>query len=198
MALIGALLGCLLGLVLAGALLLLLVPIRFALRAMVAEGHAEAAAQLSWGAGLLSLHLAPGEGVELSLARQRIYHSSGRSAALSRRSERARSRRAGWRLGPRFLWRVGRRIVGSLRLRVRFWGRLGTGDPADTAKVFALLAAARGLLPSLDARGVRIDWIEPALELEGRCAGRLWPVAIVWIVLGEYISARRPRAAQEA
>jgi hypothetical protein len=64
------------------------------------------------------------------------------------------------------------RLVRALHLRVRAGGRVGTGDPADTAALGAV-AAALGALPGVEL-AVELDWVEEALELEVELAARIW------------------------
>ena len=88
------------------------------------------------------------------------------------------------------MWRVVRRVVPSLRMRARLAGRVGTGDPADTATLWGLLVTSRTLVGGLDTHALSIDWMEPAIDLEGQVEGRLWPAAILWIAASEYARTR--------
>lgn len=122
----------------------------------------------------------------------------GRRAAPKAPEKRSRrSSKATWWPGTRFAWGVLRRVTRSLRLRARVLGRVGTGDPATTATVRGILVAAASLFRRLDARSLRVDWMEPALDLEGRLDGRLRPAAIVWIVASEYAQSRWSRRTTE-
>ncbi len=195
--------GVLPGLLLGVLLVALLVPLRLGGRAVFQEHLVDASADASWGFGLLRVDVGPDDGVVLRLLRRPVYRYPGRrrrSRQLEGRLEdvpaerQVRHRGApGRRPGPGLVWRVARRVLRSLRLRAWVNGRLGARDPADTAKVFGLLVASRALLPGLDTTGIRIEWMEPALDLDGRVQARVWPAAIVWIALTEYGRSRWER-----
>ncbi len=90
----------------------------------------------------------------------------------------------------KLLLRVARRVLRSLRLRARVLGRIGTGDPAEPAQVFGLLLALRHAFPQVDLHELQVDWMEPAVDLEGSVRGRVWPIAILWIVASEVATTR--------
>ena len=178
------------GLVGVGLAALLLVPIRFAAEGVLADDRVDALADVSWGLGVAGVQATPTGGFVLKLFGRTVYHlrtraSPKRAVTTSRTPARARR----WPEG-RLVWRVLRRVVGSLRLRGRVRGRLGTGDPADAATMLGVLLALRGLIRGLDTTLVRVDWMEPVVDLEGRLDGRLWPAAIVWIVASEFVRSR--------
>lgn len=185
-------------LALAGALtgvvvLALLTPVRFALRGVFTEERLDGLADASWCLGAVGVEASLTGGAVVTLFGRTIYRAR-RGASPKRAASPARGRaRTDWRPGPRLV----RRVAASLGLRVRVLGRLGTGDPADTAAVYGLVAAARCLFPRVDVSSLRVDWMEPAVDVEGRLDGRLWPAAIAWIVASEYVGSRGSHRARE-
>jgi hypothetical protein len=129
-------------------------------------------------------------GAELRMIGMRVHRFV---AGAPRRAKKPRRKS---RVDPFLLSRILRRSIASLGLHARVVGRLGTGDPADTASLFAVLAAARGLRSRLDTDRIEIAWTEPALDLDGEVEGWVWPIAIASIAIGEVVRARRPLAAR--
>lgn len=181
-----------LGVALGVASLALLVPLRFVAWGAVAGPRLSAAVEGSWG-GVVTVRAALRDGVVVRLLRRPVYRGPLAGASTSKRG---REGRRGWRRpGLRFVLRVLRRVAPSLRLRARVAGRVGAAEPTTTARVFGALAAARRIVPSIDLGALRVDWIAPALDLEGQVEGRVWPAAVAWIVASEYARSRRQRAA---
>jgi hypothetical protein len=89
------------------------------------------------------------------------------------------------------LLRLGR----TLRLRLRVSGFVGTGDPADTALLFAQLRALRAL------PGVKLDlepdWLEEELELDAEGSARI-SVGHLLVVAAALLWARENRLALRA
>jgi hypothetical protein len=166
---------------------LLLVPVRLVANGTFTDDVVDGRALLSWGLGLVQMSASPA-GAELRIAGLRVHRFAG-----AHRREKKPRRRA--RADPMLIWRIVRRSVASLGVHARVSGRVGMGDPADTAQLFALLASARMFGPRVDTRGIEIDWMEPAVELQGEVEGWLWPIAIVSIAIQEVVRARRLRAA---
>jgi hypothetical protein len=180
-----AVIAVLLALLFGAFLLVLLVPIQFAARGVFTEHVVDASASATWGFGVLSVHAAP-DGTVVWFLRWPVYrYYRSETPQDSPEEAQDKPRRKRRRPSVRFLVRVARRLFTSLRLRARLLGRLGMGDPAETAKVFGLLATARVLIPGLDTRAVQVDWLDAALELEGHVNGRVWPASVAWILVSE-------------
>lgn len=179
---------------LAGLLLLaLLAPVRVAAEGVFTRERVDVMADASWCFGAVGVRASLSDGAVVTFLGRPVRHlRAWWSPADVTRRPRAPAR-AVWRPGLH----VVRRVASSLRLRVRVAGRLGTGDPADTATVYGLVGAARGLVPALDLSDLRVDWAEPALDLEGRLDGRVWPAAIAWIVASDYVRSRGSHRARE-
>lgn len=179
------------------ALVLLLVPMDFALWGVFTDARVDARIDASWGRGVARARVTPTDGVTVKVFGRTVRRTARREAA-HRAAARAPSRHRAWRWSDaRLAWRVARRVLRSLRVRAHVRGRLGTGDPAHTAMVHGLLVAARALLRGLDTSSLRVDWTAPAVDLEGRLEARLWPAAIAWIVVSEYARARWSHRARE-
>jgi hypothetical protein len=176
-------------LALALAAVVLLVPIRVVGRGVFTEQRVDAQLSAAWMWGMVALRASPDEGVALRLLGLRVYRLRTRPEAGPEPRERKQKRRR--RDLP--AWGIGVRSVRSLRLRARASGRLGTGDPADTVFVFGVVAMLRSLFPRIDMRGLHIDWLEPAIDLDVQVEGWVWLAAIGWIVVSEYIGSRWPR-----
>ena len=204
MQLLGTILLIVLGLLVGLLLLVLLVPLRFAARGVFTEELVDGSADVDWGFGFLAVHAAPADGLVVRLAWLAVYRTTRRGLPAPSEAEEApeqadeppkkprkkKKKKRRWQPRLRTVLRASRRLLRSLRLRARLAGRFGTGDPADTAYVFGALAAARQLAPGIDTRNLTIDWIEPACDLDGQVQGRVWPAAIAWIALTEFVKAR--------
>ncbi|MEM6931266.1 MAG: hypothetical protein AAF602_30330 [Myxococcota bacterium] len=173
-------------------LLVLLVPIGFVARGHVDGPEVGARVAAWWGGGLVAVRTTPPEPLEVQLVGRTVARVplTGASEPDTPKARRAKS---GWRPGWRTVLRLVRRGIPSLGLRATVRGRLGTGDPADTAQLFLVLAALRRLVPSVDARGLTVDWLEPVARVEGAVEGRLWPVAVLWVVGHELWRESYPR-----
>ena len=166
----------------------LVIPTEVAAEGIVSPDLLDGSADVWWAWGLVRVHAAPADGVVLRLAGLRVWTVRGAPSAPKKRDDKERSKRT--RPSARMVIRIARRALASLRLRLRVVGRIGVGDPYETAKLFGTLLAADRLLPGLDARGVEIDWLEPVVDLDGQLRGRIWPVAIAWIAAAEWWRAR--------
>lgn len=74
-----------------------------------------------------------------------------------------------------------RRVTRSLRLRLRVTGEYGTGDPALTGYLTALMAAVGG--GSLDLDMVP-DYSETRMDLQGELRGGMIPLRFLWQTSG--------------
>ena len=183
----------LIAVVLAGLLAVALVPIRLAAQGAFTQARVDARATASWGLGLLTFELTPAQGGRLRLVglpvyRVRLSDSENQEEEPSKPPPRTRRRR--FRPTLRFLARVTRRVVRSLHLRGTLRGRVGAGNPADTATLFGALVVVRRWLPLIDTQDLEVDWLEPAVELEADVGARLWPAALAWIVATEVARQR--------
>jgi hypothetical protein len=68
--------------------------------------------------------------------------------------------------------RMAVRLVRAVHLRLRGSGRIGTGDPAEGAALFAALRALEEL-PGVEL-ALELDWVEEALEVEVEIGARVW------------------------
>ncbi len=171
----------------------LVIPTEVAAEGIVSPDLLDGSADVWWAWGLVRVHADPADGVVLRLAGLRVWTVRGAPEPKEprppkKRDDKERSKRT--RPSARMVIRIARRALASLRLRLRVVGRIGVGDPYETAKLFGTLLAADRLLPGLDARGVEIDWLEPVVDLDGQLRGRIWPVAIAWIAAAEWWRAR--------
>jgi hypothetical protein len=81
------------------------------------------------------------------------------------------------------------RLVGALHLGGGIQGRIGTGDPADTATLAVLIDPVLAWLPGSES-GIDWDYLDEALFLEGQMRARVWlleflGIALVTLVRGE-------------
>jgi hypothetical protein len=168
----------------ASCLGMLLVPVHLVARGTFTDELVAGSAEASWGLGFVRMVVSE-NGAELRIAGVRAH----RFAFAARTTSKAKAKKRA--SDPRLVLRIVRRSLASLGLRARVVGRLGTGDPADTATVFAWITSLRMLQSRVDVRGIDIDWLEPALDLEGEVEGWLWPIAILSIAVGEVVRHRR-------
>jgi hypothetical protein len=87
------------------------------------------------------------------------------------------------------------RLALALRLRLRVSGIVGTGDPADTAFLFAILRAVREL-PGVQLE-VQSAWIDEELELDAEGSARVWIIHLM-VVAAALLWARENRTALRA
>ncbi len=170
--------------------LALVIPLRIEGRAQLREDLLDASAEASWGFGFAHLDVAQRQGVVLRILNLPVYRGSGKRSPPSAPKEKREDKSPRRRVSPRLLWRAARRLLASLQIRARVDGQIGARDPTDTAQIHGLLMAGRALLPGLDTSGLRVEWREPVLYLDGRVQARVWPVEIVWIALTEYGRSR--------
>ncbi|MCA9562143.1 MAG: hypothetical protein KC561_01580 [Myxococcales bacterium] len=196
-------------------LVVVLVPISAEVRGEIEGLSANGDARVMWGAGLVSVRVARGEGGQLRLLglpvfRFRMEKKPVSKETLALKKDRAKRRAAqkaekrekaiakgkpprGFRWALRN-WRLFRRLLATLRLRGHLVGLIGTGDPADTAlvvfRVFAPLNR-RGRRFDID---VQPDYVDEVVELEGAVQLRFWPMAAVGVLLSTLINTESRRA----
>lgn len=73
-----------------------------------------------------------------------------------------------------------KRLLGSLRVRLRLSGVFGTDDPALTGVILALIAALRADNTNLD---LNADFSGPILDVAGEISGRVVPIVILWLTM---------------
>lgn len=208
MAVLLAILYALLGLLLA----LVLVPFRARAAGTVHDGLPSGEASADWGFGLLGARIATDRRVTVRLlwlpvARFRVpaRKAEERRKARVRKEKRAPKgaprRGAVGRLRGAFadrdaFARMAGPIVRALHLRLRAAGRVGIGDPADSAVLYVALSAARRL-PGVELE-VELDWVEDVLELEIEGAARIWIAELLMVVAALLLSRRNRRALRVA
>jgi hypothetical protein len=173
--------------------LLLVVPTTVLAFGAVGPQRLDGRAEVSWGAGAISFD-ASRHGAFVRLFGRpvhRVRHLPRRGPKAPKpESEDDTEPRKRRRVRARTVVRITRRGLRSLRFRARLAGRVGTGCPAQTARLFGVLAASRHLGPALDTRRLHVDWVEPALDMEGELTARIWPAGLAWIVATELIRSR--------
>jgi hypothetical protein len=157
--------------------LVLLVPFGLRAKGRVGEDDLCGSVEVRWLFGLLAVR-ATTEG------RSGVYIAGRRVSGLPRRraeraeepqvEEKVRSGRGlRWLLrSRRGLSRAARRLLAALHLRLELRGRVGIGDPADTALV-APLCAQLGRLPGVSLH-LTWCWVDEVLDLEGCASARVW------------------------
>jgi hypothetical protein len=186
MSILLAILWAFLGLV----LLLALLPFRAFAAGSVHDGEPAGALRIDWGPWLLALELHSSRRVVVRLLGVPVARFAMGARKPGKREPRARKAapegkrkgdairrlRAGFAEREAFQ-RMAARLVRALHLRLRAAGRVGIGDPADTAALAALLAALE-TLPGVEL-AIDLDWVEEELELELELAARLWIVELL-------------------
>lgn len=200
-----AILYALLGLV----LLVVLLPFRARVFGSVHDGEPEGVAGVDWGLGLLGVEIDTWRRVRLWVAWLPVARFAVRERRVKperppkkpRREKEAAEAGAFQRLRAALaeraaFRRMAARIVRAVHLRARATGRIGTGDPADAAALFALLQPLRAL-PGVELE-LELDWVEEALELELEVGARIWIaelLAVAALLLLERPNRRALRAA---
>src|SRR5574341_257132 len=203
MSVVLAILYALLGLV----LLLVLVPFRARASGSVQVGVPAGAARVDWGLWLLAVEVDSNRRLTLRLLElpvARFTLRAAREPGKERRPRKAKPERKG-KAGAGGLQRLraavaerepfqgmAARLARALHLRLRASGRVGIGDPADTAALWALLAALRAL-PFVEL-AIELEWVEEALELELELSARIW-LAELLVVAALLLLARSNRRA---
>lgn len=182
-----------------GALVLVVLVVPFQLRA---DAQAEGAAisgelRLRWGFGLVGVRLSSRRPSGLTVCGLRVAGLPARDRQKKKEKKRARdepSRRGAlWALAHRRgIERVAGRMLGALGLRLEVWGRLGLGDPTDTALV-TLIAGELGRLPGVTL-DITWDYLDELVELDVRGQARLWPLELVGVALALLVGDRDVRA----
>ncbi len=73
-----------------------------------------------------------------------------------------------------------KRLLGSLRVRLRLSGVFGTGDPALTGVILALISALQADNANLD---LNADFSDPILGVNGEISGRVVAIVILWLTI---------------
>lgn len=202
-----AILSAVLGLV----LLVVLLPFRARAAGSVHDGAPAGEARVDWGLGLLSGSVDARRRVALRVAGipvarfdLRTRGERGKKDRRRRRprGERREEKRAGTPARLRAALAEGEafrgtaaRLARALHLRARARGRVGTGDPADTAALGALVTAL-GTMPGVEL-AIGLEWIEEALDLDLELAARIW-IAELLVAAAPLLLVRRRRRALRA
>lgn len=197
-------------LVLVGLVLLVaLFPFDIEGRASVHDAQPELAAGIDWAWGLLGMRWSSGRDATLRMFGLRIWRFSVAKErgepkkAEERKKDGTRSKqgasgrdrfRAVLSHRPALLGMLGR-LGRTLRLRLRVDGIVGTGDPADTAQLFAVVRAMSAI-PGVEI-ALEFDWLDEELELDVRGTGRVW-VAQMLLVAVALLRTRENRQALKA
>jgi len=177
---------------LTGAVVLALWPVVIAAHGFIDADDLRVRLDVSWLG--LGVRASTQDGLSVRVLGLRIWRMkhppTGRE---DKEPKQPRHKRSRWRPTVRFLIRVLRRSVRSIRVRARLAGCVGLGDPADTAWLFLLVRTVHGAWPRADLRELHVDWTRPVLELDGVVRGFIWPVALAWIVGTELLRERLRR-----
>jgi hypothetical protein len=182
-------------------LLLVLLPFRARASGAVHDGEPAGVARVDWGFGLLGFEI----GTDRRVGVQVAWLPPARFALREKREKPERSpkkpkrekseakagalRRFRAALAEREAFRrMAARLLRALHPRLRASGRVGTGDPADAAALFALLEALR-TLPGVELE-LELDWVEEALELELEVGARVWIAEL--LAVAAVLSLERP------
>lgn len=181
--------------------LVLLMPLTF--RAMGAANDDDGlawSARVAWGFGLVTLRAGPA-GLVLRVVGVPVRRFGGeagrgeskpKKAKKAKKAERAKDAKptSDGAAGERGLvWFLTRRhlimtLVGrylrALHVRGRIDGVVGMANPADTARLFQVLAAIDVVLPE-GVLAVEVDWLEEVVQLEAKVSGWIWPLQVVAI-----------------
>jgi hypothetical protein len=192
-------------------LLVVLVPFRARASGSVHDGAPAGEARVDWGLGLLSVTVDARRRVavrvaELPVARFDLRTRGERDGKGGRRRRRREAERPRKKAGAPARLRavlgegeafrgMAARLARALHLRLRASGRVGAGDPADTAALAALVAAL-GALPGVEL-ALGLDWVDEALELDLELAARIW-MAELLAVAAVLLLARPHRRALRA
>jgi hypothetical protein len=190
--------------VLAVLLVLLIVPIHVRAEGGIHGMSLSGKAAIRWGWGLVSVRMAPGSGFTLHVLGIRIWTFTGSDEPEPEKPEEPKKK---GRKGPglrwfleyrRHAWKLLKRLLDTLRLRLRVTGELGLGDPADTALLAALLGELERSQELVELE-VQPDWLDETIELDGDLGARIWPIHIGLILLGALLrkdTRRMMRAAR--
>jgi len=168
-------------------LLVLLVPFGVRARGRISDDDLAGSVEVRWLFGLLAVRATTDGRSGFSLAGLRL---AGLPRPRPGRDDEEKPERAGARgrrglrwvmQSRRGLLRAGLRLLAATRPRLELSGRIGLGDPADTA-IVAPLCAQLARLPGVSLR-LSWSWVDEVLDLEGRAAARLWLVQLLGVGL---------------
>jgi hypothetical protein len=210
MSILLAILSALLWTALALLALLVLLPFRAGASGEVHDGEPAGVVAVDWGFGLLGFALDTERRVTLRLAwiplRFRM-KAKGQKARARHERKPAREEKGREKAGARqrlraalaeraAFQRIAARLVRALHLRLRAEGRIGIGDPADTALLFAALRALERL-PGVEL-ALELDWVEEELELELSADARIWIAELLAVAVGLLLERPNRRALRAA
>ncbi len=187
------LLGVLLLLALLLVVAVLAIPTHFEAAGTLRDDLVAGTASIWWAAGLVRVRASSRDGLLLRILGFDAWQGpveAGPKKPKKPKEKKKKKKRKGRLPSRQALMRLARRTLRSLRLRAAVGGRLGSGDPASTAQLFGLVAAARAIAPNIDTQGLQFDWLEPTVDLDGQVQGRVWPLGIAWIAASELWWAR--------
>lgn len=175
--------------ILAGTLLLLaFLPFRFAASGTFTEARVDGRVAVTWGP--MSVDASPDQGAHVRLLGRSVYRARLGGTPDRTRPATSKKRRRGQLPQWRVMVRIVRRVITSLHLSARIRGRVGTGDPADTAHLFGAIALLRNRCPEIDWDGLQVDWLEPRVDLEGEVGGRVVVASVAWIAAREWVRSK--------
>ncbi len=145
-----------------------------------------------WGFGFLSMRVASEGDVELRIVGLRVYSTTvaelrerqespekaekkaAKKAKKAARRDAKKQRKGGFRLSHvRPLLGVVVRVLKSVRLRGWIAGMVGTGDPAETAAVAALLEQLNGQGGEFELM-ISPNWVDEVLDVQGDVRLGFW------------------------
>lgn len=85
------------------------------------------------------------------------------------------------------------RLVRALHLGGGIQGRVGTGDPADTATLAVLIDPVLAWIPGSES-GIAWDYLDEALYLEGQVRARVWLLELLGLALVTLVRGESRRA----
>lgn len=192
-AVLGWALGLLMGGLALGLALVVVLPIALVAEGQLRPDRVDGFVKAAWPAQSVVVRADRTGRIEVWLVGRRVarFDASGSSEPSEPKVKgKAKRKRAGSGPSWRFVLRIIRRSLRSLRLRARIWGRLGPSDPADAGTLYAALVVVRRVLPGIDTRDLVVDWSGTQLELNARVNGRLWPLGLTVGVVREFVEGR--------
>jgi len=176
-------------------LLLLVIPIHVRAVGVVDDLHVAGRVRIRWAWGLISVHLRPKEGATLRVVGLKVWTFRGGGPKDEPEDEPKKNRAQGWlqwlRRHHQTILPLVKRLVRTLRLKIRLRGEVGLGDPAGTALVNRLVHEVSRAVPSVGL-AVEPAWLEERIQLDGALQARIW-LAHMGLVLVAGLAHRETR-----
>ena len=208
-----------LGLVVALVVILVVVPTQVWAAGDASFEHVRGEVRVRWGLGVLTFRLSTALGMngEVSLFGFRFTQFDLRDDEETKEKKRAKKAKkkakkqkkgkkekgardwAAWlRAHRQTLLHAAGRLLLTFDPRLRVSGRIGLGDPADTAVLFEILRQLEARSPERVELAIEREWLEEELDIQFRFVALIWPLHLLLVVVALLFEPRTWRMLRAA